>query len=54
MGSTYQCEHGLVGQVYGQSGRIYWVEPTLGTDLSARTVERTFGTCYSTTVKAID
>ena len=47
MGSTYQCEHGLVGQVDGQSSGIYWVKPTLGTDLSAMMVERTFGICYT-------
>ena len=45
----YQCEHGLVGQVYGQSGGLHWVKPTLGTDLSARIVDRTFGLSYSTT-----
>lgn len=52
-GSTYQCEHGLVGQVDGQSGGIYWVKPTLGTDLSAIMVERTFGICYSTTMNSL-
>ena len=52
-GSTYQCEHRLVGQVDGQSGGIYWVKPTLGTDFSARMVERTFGIRYSTTMNSL-